>query len=99
MIFYACVKYDEHQPDTYKGIEVTTIGNSEDVVASFHSYDPLEDYRNFVSWSESVGDDNVGFCDSLKHFAKDYTNVSKDDSSQMITMIYGEHRECENEAG
>ena len=94
MIFYACVKYEEHQPDTYKGIEVTTLGNQNDVVASFDSYDPLEDYRNFVSWSESVGDDNVGFCDTLKHFAKDYEEVSDHDSTQMLSMVYGEHQDC-----
>lgn len=94
MIFYACIKYEEHQPDTYKGIEVTTLGNQNDVVASFGSYDPLEDFRNFVSWSESVGDDNVGFCDSLKHFAKDYEKVSDHDSTQMLSMVYGEHQDC-----
>ncbi|MFE8699543.1 hypothetical protein ACFYKX_02775 [Cytobacillus sp. FJAT-54145] len=93
MIFYACVKYDEHNPGTYKGIEVTTLG-SNDVVASFESYDPLEDYRNFVSWSEGVGEDNVGICDSFKHFAKDYQTVSDDASTMMISMVYGDHGEC-----
>jgi hypothetical protein len=95
MIFYACVKYNEHHPETYKGIEVTTLGSS-DVIANFESYDPLQDYHNFVSWSEGVGQDNVGFCDSLKHFAKDYENVSDEASQEMMSMIYGEHSDCEN---
>ncbi|MDQ0228940.1 hypothetical protein [Metabacillus malikii] len=94
MIFYACVKYDDKKPDTYKGIEVTMLG-SDEVVASFESYDPLQDYHNFVSWSESVGDDNVGFCDSLKHFAKDYQQISMDAAEEMLNIVYGEHQECE----
>ncbi|KKI90208.1 hypothetical protein WQ54_19660 [Bacillus sp. SA1-12] len=94
MIFYACVKYDEQNPETYKGIEVTTLGHSQDVIASFNSYDPLQDYHNFVSWTESVGDDNVGFCDSLKHFAKDYEHISANDSNEMLRMVYGEHQDC-----
>ncbi|MDZ5471624.1 hypothetical protein SM124_07665 [Bacillus sp. 31A1R] len=96
MIFYACVKYDEHQPQTYKGIEVSMLGISSDIVATFESYDPLEDFRNFVSWSEGVGEDNVGYCDSLKHFAKDYSAVSEDASKIMLSMIYGQHQDCAN---
>lgn len=95
MIFYACVKYAEEHPETYQGIEVTTLGNSDDVVAKFNSYDPLQDFHNFVSWSESVGEDNVGFCDSLKHFAKDYHEVSYDAAEEMLKMIYGDHQDCE----
>lgn len=94
MIFYACVKYDEHNVDSYKGIEVALLGNPQEVVATFESYDPLEDFRNFVSWSEGVGEDNVGFCDSLKHFALDYEKVSNEASSQMVHMVYGDHDEC-----
>lgn len=94
MIFYACAKYDEHNPNTYKGIEVTTLGNSDDVVVSFESYDPLQDFHNFASWCESVGEDNVGICDSIKHFAKDYSKISDDASQQMISMIYGDHGNC-----
>ncbi len=94
MIFYACVNYAEHDPKTYKGIEVTTLGDSSDVVAKFESYDPLEDYRNFVSWSEGVGLDNVGFCDTFKHFAKDYQAVSEEASGQMLSMVYGDHQDC-----
>jgi hypothetical protein len=97
MIFYACVKYDEIHTNTYKGIEVTTIGNPNDVVATFESYDPVEDYHNFASWSESVGEDNVGFCDSLKHFAQDYKNVSSHGSEEMLAMIYGDHVDCDNQ--
>jgi hypothetical protein len=97
MIFYACVKYDEVQTETYKGIEVTALGNDADVIATFESYDPVEDYRNLASWAEGVGEDNVGFCDSLKHFAKDYEYVSNYDSTEMISMIYGEHDDCENQ--
>ncbi|QOR66215.1 hypothetical protein IM538_21020 [Cytobacillus suaedae] len=99
MIFYACVKYDESHPDTYHGIEVTTLGDSNDVVASFESYDPLQDYHNFASWSESVGEDNVGICDTLKHFAKDYKSVDSDASSQMLSMIYGDHQNCNGQYG
>lgn len=97
MIFYACVKYDEVNPETYKGIEVATLGNPEDVVAKFESYDPVQDYHNFASWSEGVGEDNVGFCDSLKHFAHDYEKVSNEDSHEMLAMIYGEHADCDNQ--
>ncbi|MFD1737058.1 hypothetical protein ACFSCX_10895 [Bacillus salitolerans] len=96
MIFYACVIYDEHNPNTYKGIEVTTLGNKSDVVARFESYDPLQDYHNFASWSEGVGIDNVGFCDSLKHFANDYKRVSESAAHEMVNMIYGDHDNCEN---
>ncbi|MBM7602192.1 hypothetical protein JOC75_000162 [Metabacillus crassostreae] len=94
MIFYACIKSDPNNVNSYKGIEVSTLGNSTDVVARFESYDPLEDFRNFVSWSEGVGDDNVGFCDSLKSFAKQYEVISENDSHQMLSMVYGEHFEC-----
>lgn len=94
MIFYACVKYDEHKLDTYKGIEVSMLGDKSDVVAVFESYDPVEDFRNFVSWSEGVGEDNVAFCDTLNHFAKDYSKISKDDSEEMLSMIYGDHEDC-----
>ncbi|MEN8699964.1 hypothetical protein [Bacillus infantis] len=93
MIFYACVKYEEHDPNSYKGIEVTTLG-SDDKVAEFESYDPLEDYRNFASWAESVGENNVGFCDTLKAFAHDYRQVSEEDSEKMIYMLYGDHVSC-----
>ncbi|WP_246939533.1 hypothetical protein [Bacillus pinisoli] len=80
-----------------KGLKVTTIGNESDVVASFESYDPVQDYRNFKSWSEGVGEDNVGFCDSLRHFAKDYQEISNEDSDEMLSMIYGEHEDCQNQ--
>ncbi|WP_456275349.1 hypothetical protein [Bacillus sp. AK128] len=97
MIFYTCVKYDELNPETYKGIEVTSLGNESDVIAKFESYDPVQDFRNFKSWSEGVGEDNVAFCDSLRHFAKDYQEVSNDDSAEMLSMIYGGHEDCENQ--
>jgi hypothetical protein len=97
MIFYACVKYDELNPETYKGIEVTTLGNASDVIAEFESYDPVEDFRNFKSWAEGIGEDNVGFCDSLRHFAKDYQEISGSDSAEMLSMIYGGHEDCENQ--
>jgi hypothetical protein len=93
MIFYACVKYEEQDPNSYKGIEVTTLG-SNDKVAEFESYDPLEDYRNFASWAESVGEQNVGFCDTFKTFAHDYRQVSEEDSEKMISMLYGDHGSC-----
>jgi hypothetical protein len=94
VIFFACIKYEESNPETYKGIEVTTLGNPDDVVATFESYDPLQDFQNFVSWTESVGDDNVGYCDSLNHFAKDYQKISEQDASVMLSMVYGDHQDC-----
>lgn len=94
LIFFACTNYNGNNPETYDGIVVTTLGNPNIVVANFNSYDPLYDYQNFVSWTESIGDDNIGFCDSLKYFAEDYKKVSEYDSALMLSMIYGEHQEC-----
>lgn len=94
LIFFACIKYEEANPETYRGIEVTTLGNPNDVVATFESYDPVQDFHNFVSWTESVGDDNVAYCDSLKHFAKDYQKISEHDASEMLSMVYGTHQDC-----
>ncbi|MGJ7921574.1 hypothetical protein [Neobacillus sp. LXY-4] len=97
MIFFACTKHDESDPKNYNGIEVTTLGDPNIVVATFNSYDPLYDYQNFISWTESIGDDNVGFCDSLKAFAKSYKNVSEHDSALMLSMVYGDHQDCEDQ--
>ncbi|WP_318508924.1 hypothetical protein [Bacillus sp. T3] len=96
MIFFACTNYNGTNPETYNGIQVTTLGDPNIVVATFNSYDPLYDYQNFISWTESIGDENVGFCDSLKHFAKDYKTVSNHDAALMLSMVYGDHQDCEN---
>ncbi|APH04771.1 hypothetical protein [Bacillus weihaiensis] len=94
MIFYACVSSDKELLKSYKGIEVSVLGQPSEIVARFESYDPLEDYHNFVSWAEGVGEDNVGYCDSLKRYAEEYKKVSKEDSVKMISMIYGSHDIC-----
>lgn len=95
MIFFACTNYNGSNPDTYDGIVVTTMGEPNIVVATFNTYDPLYDYQNFFSWIESIGDDNVGFCESIKKFAKDYKQESEHDSSLMLSMVYGEQQDCE----
>ncbi|WP_147534839.1 hypothetical protein [Bacillus marasmi] len=94
MIFFACTNYNGINPETYDGIVVKTMGTPNIVVATFNSYDPMYDYQNFISWAESIGDDNVGFCDSIKQFAKDYKQVSAPDSENMLSMVYGEHQDC-----